>query len=291
MSAIVNLMDLAASFVNKDITSQCSSESRHNTSTLAAYAVFFMCVVVVMHKFTDGDFSITLTMSSAVQCLGFFLLALKVKQQKSVAGLSRRTMEMYVIFFVFRLTSTLFKNGYLPIDRSGDWVYQLGDIGSLVIVLNLLYTMCRTHKDTYQSEFDTLEIFKFIPACVVLALCFHGDLNNSRFFDTVWTISLFLDTISLLPQLWMLTKVGGKVDLLTSHFVALMVISRLLSFAFWVYGYKELVPLKGGANIAGYTILISHSVQILLCADFMYYYVKGMSKTSNRGMVLPTFDV
>lgn len=42
----------------------------------------------------------------------------EVKYQKTVAGLSSRTLEMYVVFFLFRLGSTLFKNGYLPIDRS-----------------------------------------------------------------------------------------------------------------------------------------------------------------------------
>merc|ERR1719473_101151 len=228
-------------------------------------------------------------MSSAVQCLGFFLLSLKVHYQKSVAGLSRRMLEMYVLFFVFRLSSTLVKNGYLPIDRSGDHIYQLGDIGSLLIVLGLIYTMRKSCVDSYQSEFDTLEIWKFLPACVLLALVCHGDLNNSPFFDTVWTISLFLDTISMLPQLFMLTKLGGQVESLTSHYVASLTVSRLLSFAFWLYGYKELVPLKGGPNIAGYTILISHTLQILLCADFMYYYAKGMKKGAQ--MTLPTFEV
>merc|ERR1719183_663901 len=182
------------------------------------------------------------------------------------------------------------KNGYLPIDRSGDWVYQCGDIGSLVIVLNLIYGIHRTYPDSYQSEFDTLDAYKFLPACVILALACHGDLNNSPFFDTVWTISLFLDTISMLPQLWMLTKLGGQVEALTSHYVASLTVSRLLSFAFWLYGYKELVPLKGGPNVAGYTILISHTLQLLLCADFMYYYAKGM-KTASRAVMLPTFEV
>jgi len=101
---------------------------------------------------------------------------------------------------------------------------------------------------------------------------------------------LFLDTITMLPQLWMLTKLGGQVESLTSHFVAALVVSRCLSFAFWLYGYKELVPQAGGPNIAGYTIITAHSLQLLLCADFMYYYVKGMAKAS-RSMVLPTFDV
>jgi len=289
MSAIVDVMDFAVSFWCKDQSTACAKSRLHATS-LMAYSVFFMFVVVVMHKFTDGDFSIVLTMSSAVQCLGFLMLGLKVHYQKSVAGLSRRMLEMYVLFFVFRLSSTLVKNGYLPIDRSGDHIYQLGDIGSLLIVLGLIYTMRKSCVDSYQSEFDTLEIHKFLPACVVLAVVCRGDLNNSPFFDTVWTISLFLDTISMLPQLFMLTKLGGQVESLTSHFVAAIVVSRVLSFMFWLYGYKELVPLKGGANIAGYTILISHTLQLLLCADFMYYYAKGM-RTASRAVMLPTLEV
>ena len=88
----------------------------------------------------------------------------------------------------------------------------------------------------------------------------------------------------------MLTKLGGEVESLTSHFVAAMVVSRCLSFSFWFYGYKELVPQAGGPNIGGYTIIVAHSLQLLLCADFMYYYLKGLSQGS-RKMVLPTFDV
>jgi len=67
----------------------------------------------------------------------------------------------------------------------------------------------------------------------------------------------------------MLTKLGGQVESLTSHFVAALVVSRCLSFAFWLYGYKEIAPLKGGPNIAGYAIITAHSLQLLLCADFM----------------------
>ena len=36
--------------------------------------------------------------------------------------------------------------------------------------------------------------------------------QGQRFFDVVWTVSLWLDTITMLPQLWMLTKLGGQVN-------------------------------------------------------------------------------
>ena len=90
---------------------------------------------------------------------------------------------------------------YLPVDRSGDWVYQLADIGSLVIVLALLVLIHKKYKGTYDAGNDTMPIFNFIPACVLMAICVHGDLNDSPFFDVMWTIGLNLDTIAMLPQL------------------------------------------------------------------------------------------
>lgn len=38
--------------------------------------------------------------------------------------MSSKMLEMYLIQLIFRLSSTLIKGGYLPIDRSGDHIYQ-----------------------------------------------------------------------------------------------------------------------------------------------------------------------
>jgi len=266
----------------------CSSKQSDRVVTYTAYVVFVLCSLVVAHQFTDHDFSLVLTTSAGVQCLGFFLLSMKVKKQKSCAGLSSKTLEMYTLFLITRLTSTLFKNGYLPVDRSGDWVYQVADIGTLLVVLRLLYSMHRTHADTYDKENDSLKVFNFLPACALLAVCIHGNLNNSWFFDVVWTFSMYLDTISMLPQLWLMMKKGGEVEALTSHFVACLFVSRACSFAFWFYGYVEIAP-KSQHNTAGLMIILAHSLQLLLCADFMYYYVKSLIKQDS--MSLPSIDV
>jgi hypothetical protein len=288
MSAIVTAMDLVLDLVRKDKQVLCSAKQSEKAITAAAYVIFALCAGVVLLKFTDHDFSLVLTMSTSLQCLGFFLLYQKAKTQKSVEGLSSRTLEMYVLVLCFRLSSTLVKNGYLPVDRSGDWVYQLADIGSLVIVLALLVLIHKKYKGTYDAGNDTMPIFNFIPACVLMAICVHGDLNDSPFFDVMWTIGLNLDTIAMLPQLWLLTKLGGDVEALTSHFVAMQVLSKFSSFVFWFYGYVE-VTEEGQFNGAGYMIIISHLAQLLLTADFMYYYVCSVVKQSK--MVLPNVEV
>jgi len=288
MSVLVTAMDLVLDRLRKDRQALCSVKQSERAATLTAYTVFVMCALVVCAQFTDHDFSLVLTASSGVQCLGLYLLSSKVRSQRTVDGLSLKTLEMYALVFLFRLSSTLVKNGYLPVDRSGDWVYQVSDIGSLFLTMHLLFLMHKTHRATYDKAHDTLPVYNFLPACVLLAVFVHGDLNDSPFFDIMWTISLHIDTIAMLPQLWMLTKMGGEVDALTSHFVAAMVVSRALSFTFWYYGYEEITPADQ-FNGAGYVIMFAHLFQLLLSGDFMYYYGKSIVKQSK--MQLPQMDV
>merc|ERR1719235_2658503 len=186
-------------------SAMCTVRGRENVAIAYSYIVFAMCACVVIKEFSDHDFSAVLTFGAGVQCLGFLALLLKTRAQKTVKGVSSKTLEMYVGVFMFRLSSTMVKNGYLPVDRSGDWAYQLADVVSLLIVFQLLYCCHKTHGSTYQTEHDTLQIQHTLLPCVLLAVFTHGDLNSNQFFDIMWTISMNMDTVALLPQLWMLT--------------------------------------------------------------------------------------
>ena len=48
----------------------------------------------------------------------------EVRGTKSVAGLSSSTLELYIVFYVSRLSTTCFHNSYLPADHSGQYIYQ-----------------------------------------------------------------------------------------------------------------------------------------------------------------------
>lgn len=85
-------------------------------------------------------------------------------------------------------------------DRSGDYVYQAADMVSLYLVFQLLWCCHKTHRVTFQADHDSLEIWRAVPVLFVLAVCLHGNLNKSAFFDTTWTLSMYLDTIAMLPQ-------------------------------------------------------------------------------------------
>merc|ERR1719473_2125469 len=124
---------------------------------------------------------------------------------------------------------------------------------------------------------------------IAVAYLTRGDLNNSLFYDMAWMISVAVDTVAMVPQLWLLSALGGKVDALTSHFVALLFASRAMTFLFWFYGYPELAPTDDSWNACGYAHVVLSFTQLLLCADFMYYYLKACYL--REAMVLPELDV
>ena len=63
----------------------------------------------------------------------------------------------------------------------------------------------------------------------VLATFFHAGMNLRPVFDTMWMAGLFIGSVAVLPQLWLIMRTGGHVEALMSHFIAVMAISRALS--------------------------------------------------------------
>jgi len=281
---MAGLADAIELFVHLVSGSQSVADRTNiQAAMVVLYVLFGFACLCIWTKASDKDFSVTLTASAAVQLLGFVLLSIKVRASKSVAGISSKTLEMYALFFLTRLASTTVKSGYIPVDRSGRSVYQLLDLGSFFVVMQLLYCCHKTYKWTYQAEQDTMSCFPLIPPCIVLGYFVHADLNRSELFDTIWAVSTNIDTLAMLPQLWMMSKVGGQVNGCTAHFTAALVVSRTLALIFWCTAYRDLAD--DGAHVAAQMIVVANGIQVLLAADFMYYYASA--KWNGKSVRLP----
>jgi len=274
MSLIVEGIDSVLALFDNVKASRASSKKSLTTSVGAGYFLFFLAMTVVYHKFSDGGWSSILTASAGVQCLGFLMLTLKVMAQRSVSGLSCRTLEIYALALTLKLMSTTTCDGYIPVDRSGDHIYQFADALSLLLVAHLLWCARSTHASTYQAVADKFSILPLVLPCFVAAMFIHNDLNNWPLFDKIWYASLNLDAVAMIPQLWLMTK-ESSVEGMTSHFVALLTASRVFSFIFWFHGYAELAHSADDLNISGKWIVGAHFLQLLVAADFMYYYIKA----------------
>merc|ERR1719389_1245853 len=230
--------------------------------------------ILVYQNYTDLGLSTLLTLTVGIQCFGYLCLRVKISQQRSVAGISGRSLILQALSYILRLSSTTWLKGYIPVDETGDWLYQLLDVFALLMVLQILYCVFKSHRHTYQEECDAFSVQGITISCFILAVIVHPDLNDRPLFDTLWATSLYIDVVAMAPQLWMMSKSGGA-ESVTSHYVFAIALSRAVNLVFWYYGYAELAPEDGGANIAGYAILAAHVLQILLMADFVVLYIKS----------------
>merc|ERR1719217_727748 len=119
--------------------------------------------------------------------MSFVLLQIQISLNKSVAGISSKTMMMHLVKLVCKLGTTLWLDGYLPMDKSGDWIYQVGDMVSLLMVLRILFSILVPHKSSYQSEVDNLDLRNLIMGAVVLAVLIRPCQHDSPPLDILWT--------------------------------------------------------------------------------------------------------
>lgn len=249
-----------------------------------AYLVAFLFIVVGYHMFSDGIFSCIVTLASVVQLLGLVLTLLKVIKQRSFGMISKKSLQLYIPVYLFRLSCTLFNEGYLPIDRSGDWAYQVADIASLGVVLLLLARS--VNNPTVQNE--NFPVVMCTAGCFILACFIRPCHNLGTWSDVTWTASVYLETFVMLPQLALVTK-SNNVESLTSHSIACTAIYRSLNFWFWFVCRRELIRSRCPSAVPSYFIVGALGLQCVLLLDFVYYYVKAI--VNNCEMMLPTFAV
>merc|ERR550537_785209 len=249
-------------------------------ASTAAFASLLLLCARVLSQWSQLDYSAVLTLSAVLNALSFYQLLTKIEMQKNVAGISARSIELSVVAVCARLTSTLFcpGGGYAPAATAR--LFEAADVlalGMAVLVLRSIYT---THRATYLAEHDSMEIKPLALPCVALAALVRGSLDRSPFFDMMWAISVNLDTVAALPQLWMLVKIGGEVEGMTSHYIALQALGRACGLAFWSVGAAEL-----GSRAAWWHVIIAHCIQVVLSLDFLYHYVVAWAKAKRVRLV------
>ncbi|CAG9315645.1 unnamed protein product [Blepharisma stoltei] len=237
----------------------------------AKYWLLVLGVLILIYFFlSNGDFSFFLTLCSTLQMLAFVAICIQVRH--TTEGLSLYTFVFYSLIYSSRLSSILPFESYLPYDSSGDWFYQVVEICSLVQSVWISIKL-RDSKESSNS------CFYAIP-CAFLALISHTTLNNFFLTDYLWTLSMYLEAIALIPLIKEMKRIDDW-DNFSSHFIAARTASQILSAIFWVKSFDELnvVYHRSKINlfpgIAGYFILASQLVSCFFTGQFFFWYVKS----------------
>lgn len=65
--------------------------------------------------------------------------------------------------------------------------------------------MCVKFKATYDRNHDTFRVEFLLAPCAVLALLINHEFT---IMEILWTFSIYLEAVAILPQLFMVSKTG-----------------------------------------------------------------------------------
>ena len=92
----------------------------------------------------------------------------------------------------------------------------------------------RSPRPTNDPSIDTFRVEYLLGPCAVLGLIFH--YRWFSIWETLWSFSIFLESVAILPQLFMLQRTG-EAETITTHYLAALGAYRALYIPNWIYRY------------------------------------------------------
>ncbi|KAF7825836.1 putative ER lumen protein-retaining receptor C28H8.4 [Senna tora] len=221
-------------------------------------------------KLTIRDHNYFFVLSEAVHLAGILVLFYKLVTQKTCSGLSLKTQELTALFLGVRLIcSTVMEND----------IHTVLDLISLLSTLLVIYRIRFKLKSTYIKDLDNLKLSFVVVPSAILAIVVHPFIAHFRLIRILWAFCVYLEAISVLPQLRFMQN-AKMIETFTGHYVFALGVSRFLALAHWLIQMYE----SGGKYFflvgSGYfwflAAFLSEMVQSFILADFCYYYVKSL---------------
>jgi len=125
----------------------------------------------------------------------------------------------------------------------------------------ILYLMKYRFRPTHDPSIDTFRIEYLLGPSVILALIFN---YRFQFSEIMWSFSIWLEAVAILPQLFMLQRTG-EAETITTHYLAALGAYRAFYIPNWIYRYFAEGLVDPIAIVAGL-------VQTGLYLDFFYVY-------------------
>ncbi|PON32740.1 ER lumen protein retaining receptor [Parasponia andersonii] len=197
------------------------------------------------------------------------VLLLKIHTIKSCAGISIKTQELFVIVFLTRYLD-LFTN-FISVYNTIMKLIFLGSSFSIVWYIR----HHRVVRRSYDKDQDTFRHFFLMWPCLILAIFIN---EKFTFKEVMWTFSIYLEAIAILPQLVMLQRTRN-IDNLTGQYIFLLGAYRAFYILNWIYRYFT------EEHYVHWITWVAGVIQTLLYGDFFYYYFQSWK--NNAKLELP----
>jgi len=188
------------------------------------------------------------------------ILLYKITHHKSIYGLSIDTQIAY-------LTAVICRCIWVMETRLVETVFAyLELVLSTGVAFVLCYFVYKYQHTTTKQSVSYLRIYVTAPLAMLLAFFFHPG-EDWISMQILVSYTMYMEAMGLLPQLWLMRKMH-EVEPLTSHYVGLLVVARIIRMMFWV----KLFVL--GEHFV--QLLIADMVHALFSADYLWLWLKKL---------------
>ncbi|KAL1306523.1 hypothetical protein AAFC00_005214 [Neodothiora populina] len=188
------------------------------------------------------------------------ILLHKMKTSSSASGISFKSQFLYFVVYVTRYLDLLWTD---PTRSLWNTFFKIFFIGGSAYTI---YLMLTDYKPTHDPNLDTFKVQYLLIGSAILAILFPYKYTLS---EMLWAFSIWLESVAILPQLFMLQRTG-EAETITTHYLFALGVYRALYIPNWLYryfaeGYLDPIPVIAGL------------IQTVLYSDFFYiYYTKVM---------------
>ncbi|KAA8581033.1 hypothetical protein FQN60_015312 [Etheostoma spectabile] len=180
------------------------------------------------------------------------ILLLKIWKTRSCAGISGKSQVLFALVFTTRYLDLL--TSFISLYNTTMKIIYIGCAYATV------YLICAKFKATYDGNHDTFRVEFLVVPVGGLAFLVNHDFSP---LEILWTFSIYLESVAILPQLFMISKTG-EAETITTHYLFFLGLYRALYLINWIWrfyfeGFFDMIAIVAGV------------VQTILYCDFFYF--------------------
>ncbi|KAK5124486.1 hypothetical protein LTR85_001703 [Meristemomyces frigidus] len=187
--------------------------------------------------------------------LSVLILIHKMRRSSSASGISFKSQFLYLVVYLSRYLDLFWTN---PTNNLWNTFFKIVFIASQSYIV---YLMLVDFKPTHDPNQDTFKVEYLLGGALVLGIILPP---RYQFTEMLWAFSIWLESVAILPQLFMLQRTG-EAETITTHYLFALGAYRALYIPNWIYRYFVGEYVEPIAVVAGI-------VQTVLYSDFFYIY-------------------
>jgi ER lumen protein retaining receptor len=189
-----------------------------------------------------------------------FILLHKMTELNGASGISFKSQALYLSVYITR---------YLDLFATRSLYNIIFKILFISAQSYVVYLMATKYKPTVDPNLDTFRVQYLLGGAAVLAILLP---YKYTLWEMTWAFSIWLESVAILPQLFMLQRTG-EAEVITTHYLFALGIYRGLYIPNWIYRY-----FTEPDHQADWIAIIAGIIQTVLYSDFFWIYYNKVLK-------------